>query len=195
MNWGEMFNFLKSRGPKDPNTPSAAPAPVTTPNSTPRHSDVRRELIRVVLKDTLRLHGVPFGWLGCEVIIVARSPSEEELHIQLVLMKWNERLLRYASALQRQLLLGLDRFDPSVDHSKYIFSWRFAPDCGCPFAFMPDTKSWHQNALPQVEEEPVSVLDRRRTSRPPKATPLDPITPAPAIEPSNFAPTQMTPLR
>ena len=187
-----MFKFLKSKRPKDEGT---LPAPVSVlPDSSSQHSDVRRELVRVVLKDTLRLHGVPFGLLACEVIIVARAPGEDELHIQLVMMKWNEQLLRYASALQQQLLLGLDRFDPSIDHSRYIFSWRLSPDCGCPFTFMPDPKSWRQSAMPQLEAAPVSVLDRRHTRRVPKAVPPDRSPPLASAEPSNFAPTQMTPL-
>lgn len=189
-----MFDFLKRRRPNDQGTPSAAPVSIT-PKGTPQRSDVRRDLIRVVLKETLRLHGIPVGWIGCEVIIVARAPREEQLHIQLVLIRWDEQLLRYAAALQQQLLLGLDRFDPSVDHSKYIFSWRFAPDCGCPFPLMPDPTSWRQNALPQVEEAPVSVLDRRRSRRPPKPSQRKPSPFVPATEPSNFPPTQMSPLR
>lgn len=187
-----MFRFLKSKRPENE---SAPPAPVSSlPDSSSQHSDVRRELIRVVLKDTLRLHGVPFGLLACEVIIVARTPGEDELHIQLVMLKWNEQLLRYASALQQQLRLGLDRFDPSTDHSRYIFSWRMSPDCGCPFPFMPDPKSWRQSTMPQVEAAPVSVLDRRHTRRAPKAVWPDPLPPLANAEPSNFAPTQMTPL-
>lgn len=187
-----MFRFLKSKRPKDESAPLA---PVSVlPDSSTQHSDVRRELIRVVLKDTLRLHGVPFGLLACEVIIVARAPGEEELHIQLVIMKWNEQLLRYASALQQQLRLGLDRFDPSIDHSRYIFSWRLSPNCGCPFPFMPDPKSWRQNTPAQTEEAPVSVLDRRHTRRVPKAVPPDPLRPLASAELSNFVPTQMTPL-
>lgn len=186
-----MFEFLKSKRPKDESAPSA---PISVlPDSSSQHNDVRRELIRVVLKDTLRLHGVPFGLLACEVIIVARAPGEDELHIQLVMMKWNEQLLRYASALQQQLRLGLDRFDPSIDHSRYIFSWRLSPDCGCPFPFMPDPRSWRQNATAQVDPTPNSVLDRRHTRRPAKAAPPDTMLP-PSTEPSNFAPTQMTPL-
>jgi hypothetical protein len=81
-------------------------------------------------------------------------------------MKWNESLMRYALALQQQLLSGLDRFDPSVDHSKYVISWRFAPDCGCPFSVMPNPKVWLQKAPPpQVAEEAPSILDRRKTRR------------------------------
>ncbi len=187
-----MFKFLKSRRPKDEREPAAQVS--LLPDRSTQHSDVRRELIRVVLKDTLRLHGVPFGLLACEVIVVARASGEEELHVQLVIMKWNEQLLRYATALQQQLHLGLDRFDPSIDHSKYIFSWRLSPDCGCPFPLMPDPKTWRQSAMPQVELAPVSVLDRRHTRRVPKAAALEPLAPLTSAELSNFAPTQMTPL-
>lgn len=190
-----MFDFLKSRRLKNEHPPSVAPIPVSS-SSNQQHSNVRRELIRVVLKDTLRLHGIPLGWLACEVITIARAPGKEELHIQLVVMKWDEQLLRYASALQQQLLLGLDRFDPSVDHSRYIVSWRFAPDCGCPFTRMPNPTFWHKGAMRQADEEPVPVLDRRRTRRPANAPRLNA---SPSDEPptqlANFAPTQTATLR
>ena len=187
-----MFQFLKKKSPENAPPPSVSPVSLTPHNSQQR-SDVRRELIRVVLKDTLRLHGIPFGWLACEVIIVARAPGEEELHIQLVVMKWNDQLLRYALALQRQLLLGLDRFDPSVDHSKYIVAWRFSPDCGSPFPLMPAPSIWLQSTLPLTKEVPVSVLDRRRTQRPENASVLPPSSFAPKDR-TEFAPTQLFPL-
>jgi hypothetical protein len=188
-----MFDFLRKKSPKTEPPPSVAPVS-STANSSQEHNNVRRELIRVVLKDTLRLHGIPFGWLACEVISIARAPGDEDLHIQLVIVKWNEKLLRYAPTLQQQLLLGLDRFDPSVDHSKYIVSWRFSPDCGCPFVTMPDPKVWLQGALPAANEEPVSVLDRRHTRRPANTPSLKPSPSNAHHESPDFLPTQIGPL-
>ena len=189
-----MFSFLKKTALKTEPPSSVTPVSVS-PNNTQQHHNIRRELIRVVLKDTLRLHGIPFGWLACEVIIIARAPGEKDLNIQLVIMKWNEKLLRFAPALQQQLLLGLDRFEPTVDHSKYMVSWRFSPDCGCPFTNMPDPKVWIKNTRTQVEAEPISVLDRRQTRRPPNK----PIVSAPSSEPydrsTDFSPTQISPLQ
>jgi hypothetical protein len=187
-----MFDFLKSKRSKNKHAPSAA---LTTSTPTQQRNDVRRELVRVVLKDTLRHHGIPFGWLACEVIITARAPGEETLNIQLVVMKWNELLLRYACALQQQLLLGLDRFDPSVDHSKYIVSWRFSPDSGCPLAVMPDKTVWLPSTLPQVEEEPLPILDRRHKTRPPNGPKFDLPPPAKPVRPPSFSPTEVLPLR
>jgi hypothetical protein len=161
----QMFKSSKSASLREGFAPTGAPESVNS-QSTRAHTDIKRELIRVVLKDTLRQHGIPFDWLACEVIIIRRGPVAEELHIQLVVMKWNESLMRYAMALQQQLLKGLDRFDPSVDHSQYVVSWRFAPDCGCPFNVMPNPKAWLQKAPPPFVDEAPSILDRRKTRRP-----------------------------
>lgn len=188
-----MFDFLKNKRPANPS--SVAPVSVSpSSNSTSHSNDVRRELVRVVLKDTLRQHGIPLDWLACEVIVVARSLDREQLHIQLVMKKWNEQLLRYAVPLQEQLLLGLDRFDPEVDHSKYVVSWRFSSQCGSPYRVMPEPDSWLQAAQPKPPQAVDSVLDRRRNPRPSKAAPAKP---APARQPSADAPfdaTQIAPL-
>lgn len=184
-----MLEFLKK---KPPQRMDASPMQPIAP---PPHTDLRRELIRVVLKDTLRRHGIPFHWLACEVII-PRTPSEEEPHIQLVILKWHDQLLLYAPALQQQLLLGLDRFDPSVDHSHYMVSWRLAPDCGSPAREMPAPGFWLEHPGSPALDSPLSLLDRRKTPRQAKksAVVAEPApTQAPATDRS--PPTLMTPLR
>lgn len=159
-----MLSFLKPKRPENKLQNTAPPVSVA-PDSSQQQGSLHRELIRVVLKDTLRLQGIPLSWLACEVIVIARAPGQEYLHIQIIIMKWNEQLLRYAPALQQQLLLGLDRFDPSVDHSKYIVSWRFAPNCASPFTQMPHPGVWIQSTAIPAAEEPFSVLDRRHARR------------------------------
>jgi hypothetical protein len=188
-----MFDFLRKKRQKNELRSSVAPSSVTT-SSTLQRSNIRRELIRVVLKDTLRLHGIPFDWLACEVIIIPIAHGEEELRIQLVVLKWKEHLLRYAPVLQQQLLLGLDRFDPAVDHSKYIVSWRFSPDCGYPFSRMPDPKFWLKSAVPPAFEEPESVLDRRHTRRLPATRQSHSSAAGSMDQSSDFLPTHHIPL-
>jgi hypothetical protein len=188
-----MFDFLRNKRQKNELRASVAPSSVAG-SSTLQRSNIRRELIRVVLKDTLRLHGIPFDWLACEVIIIPIAHGEEELRIQIVVLKWKEHLLRYAPALQQQLLLGLDRFDPSVDHSKYIVSWRFSPDCGYPFSRMPDPKFWLKSTAPPAFEEPESVLDRRHTRRLPVIRPSHPSSAGSMDQSDGFLPTHHIPL-
>jgi hypothetical protein len=130
---------------------------------------------------------------------VSVSPDKsggEELFVQLVIMKWNEALLRFAPALQQQLMLGLDRFDPAVDHSGYVVCWRFAAECECPFTQMPAPQFWSKAAE-------VSTSAAFQPPVPPTAPqaiePAKPKFDLPPSEldnmPSGFAPTEPTPLR
>lgn len=176
-----MFNFFRQSVSTDATDSRPVPHPATppAPPSTQSHADIQRELVRAVLKDTLRRHGIPTEWLGCEVTTVANRNQSEELHIQLVLLQWHELLLRYARALELQLLRGLDRFEPHIDHAKKCtIAWRLSPDCGSPFTVMPPPVVWAHEAQPPPEpppvaEEPPSVLDRRQKKRPPKGSPDD----------------------
>jgi hypothetical protein len=201
-----MFKFLRSGASKDASDSvlrsESIPVPETVaPQSSRTHSDFRHELVRVVLKDTLRRRGIPYDWLSCEVIVVPRGVKHEELHIQLTLLKWSELFLRYAPALEYQLLQGLDRFEPAVDHSGYIISWRFSPDCGCPFTVMPPPMIWAHAEAPVAEpEEAPSILDRRKARRPPKkpvsdvVASVEPPKPAPTDD-GEFERTRLSPLR
>lgn len=189
-----MFSFLRPNAPREATDSRPAPHSVAphsvAPHSVRPHADIQRELVRVVLKDTLRRHGIPFEWLSCEVIAIPHGRNNDEIHIQLMLMQWHELFLRYATALEHQLRVGLDRFEPSVDHSKHIISWRFSPDCGCPFSVLPPPLVWAHDAPPEpVVAEPPSVLDRRRAKRPPKPSAADAGAAATSTTPRPTAPT------
>jgi hypothetical protein len=186
-----MFDFLRGKRPGN----QTGSAPVTVTTGTGNHnSDVRRELIRVVLKDTLRQHGIPLDWLACEVIVIPRAPDKETLHIQLVLMRWNDQLMRYALALQQQLLIGLDRFDPEIDHSGYVISWRFSPKFVNPFPVLPEPSHWLEAVPPKAAATPVSVLDRRKARRPAKAPATAPAAATARSTPTSYEPTRIAPL-
>ncbi|MBK6294996.1 MAG: hypothetical protein IPF55_12525 [Rhodoferax sp.] len=190
-----MFGFFKSKAPKADTAMAKPAASAPPPVSTRQHAHIQRELVRVVLKDTLRQHGIPVGWVGCEVSAAPKWVSDEDMFVQLVILKWNEALLRYAPALERQLLLDLDRFDPTVNHSRYVVSWRFAPDCGCPSVDMPDPSVWLKAAHPTPPPEPVAILDRRRSKRVKRTEKFDLPNSSYDNLPQNFAPTEPSPLR
>ena len=116
-----------------------------------QHSEVQRELVGMVLKDTMRLHGVPSQWLGCEVNHITRYGSQESFVVRVVIHKWNTTLLRYLPALENQLRLGLDRYEPGVDHSGFIITWQFSADCGCPHHAMPSPAIWASEVSPPTK--------------------------------------------
>lgn len=142
----KIFGFGRNKSAPSRNAPQAFDQGATTR----QHTDIQRELVRVVLKDTLRQHGIPGAWLTCEVTALTGLARGDDILVRLVVLKWHEPLLKFLPALQQQLIVGLDRFEPSVDHSKYVVSWQFAPDCGCPHAQLPDAKFWTMEDIPNA---------------------------------------------
>jgi hypothetical protein len=147
-----LMKFFGLRPAGQANAPESRPA--TEPSMTTQsHTNVQRELIRVVLKATLRQHGIPTGWISCDVAVVARrSGGKKTLYVHLIVQHWNQALMNFAPELQHQLMQALDQFEPNVDHSNYIVSWRFSPECGCPYTRMPDPMFWLQDAEPIAKQ-------------------------------------------
>ena len=144
-----MFKFLGFGRSKS--VPAVASRPIVEAFPTTRqHSDIQRELVHVVFKDTLRQSGIPASWLGCDVTVLSSRTRGEELFVRLMVLKWDERLLPFLPVLQKLLVTGLDRFEPSIDHSAYVMSWQFASDCGCPHKALPPASTW-------VAQEPASA--------------------------------------
>lgn len=178
-----MFDFFRSsrekairpdRQPANaPNSVSAASGPSSSPQQTATH----RELVRVVLRDTLRLNGIPADWISGEVLARAQTDQAGAQQIQLVIHHWHEGLLRYAPMLQQHLLQGLQRFDPVANHAGHQVVWKFAPELGYPLDAFPPAAYWTQPAAADQQkfDLPPSTRDFRGSD--------------------DFAPTEPSPLR
>ena len=132
------------------------------PDSMPGYS-TRRELVHVALSDIRRRHGIPTAWLDCEVTVMPGRDGEPQLLVQLLILQWDERLLKYSLAIQRQLTVQLIRLDPASPQWCQGVVWRYAPGATSPFMSMPDPKVWgvHPSEPPAKHD----VLDRRVSSR------------------------------
>ena len=150
----KMFEFLKiGRKQQDRGSGSAVEAhsqPASSvPQSIKQHTATQRELVRVVLRDTLRLNGIPPEWVGCETLMRSRKTGDVVLLIQLLIHQWHEGLLHYAPLIQQQLLQALQHFDPATDHSQHTVVWKFSPACKCPHTAMPDPSYWAEATTQQ----------------------------------------------
>lgn len=167
-----MFGFFKKRLPVAP-SPAHSVSPKSSSVSTYKSStisvsknDLRLELVRTVLKDTMRAHGLPADWLRAELTVPTGDTANGSLHIRIIMTKWNGSLLKYTMALERLILTGMDRYDPAVDHSGYTVSWQFAKNCVCPFPTLPPPESWlkKKNPAPKMAATE-DVFDRRTQAR------------------------------
>jgi len=140
-----MFDFFKKVTKSSADDLSGKGAS-THFHSTRREGLQPLELANLVLSDTVNRNGIPKGWLQVEFLTLDPQLEGVEVHLQLVMRRWSEQLLRYSAALQQQFLAGLDHFEPNVDHSNFVISWRFEEGCAMPSALIPEGVAWYVSA-------------------------------------------------
>lgn len=133
-----------------------------SPDPTPGDS-LRREMVQIALSDIRRRHGIPAAWLDCEVMVLPNRSGDSRMLVQLLILHWDERLLKYSLAIQRQLTVHLMRLDPASSQWLQGVVWQYAHGATSPFMSMPDPKVWAvQPSEPPAKHD---VLDRRLFSR------------------------------
>lgn len=143
--------------------------PATRPAADEFPSATQREMVRLTLHTLLKRHGLPAGSVGAELTAFSTPSEPEALLLQLVILKWHEGFVRYAPALQNELLEGVKRFDPTATGGKYVIVWRYATGAGQPELQLPDASYWSQ---PEGHKGPSSAPVAHPFSATPKAPPL-----------------------
>ncbi len=157
-----MFElFRSSRSPASHSLSADSPSTLGASNHSQNPINYR-DLVRMVLRDTLRLNGIPIDWIGCEVIARPHTGQAPNFQINLVVYTWHEGLLRYAPLLKQQILQGLQHFDPANNHNSHVMAWVFAPTCGFPHTRMPGPAYWRVSAELGKFDLPPSRNDLRR---------------------------------
>jgi hypothetical protein len=103
---------------------------------------VRKELVRVSARDTLLHTGIPSGWVRADPLTTAAPGREPGVHVRLVVLHWDPRLMIHAVALQQNLEKRIHSMDPLAGQWLMGVSWQFsmADDSTCPP--LPHPGSW-----------------------------------------------------
>lgn len=134
-------------GPRSHSHPSTQGA-ASSPQS------VRKELVRVAARDTLHHNGIPADWIRVEPLTMAAPSREPGVHVRLVVLHWDPRLMLHAISLQDNLAKRIVVLDPLCERWLMGVSWQFdlKHDPGLPP--LPHPGSW--TAPPPKVEEPVA---------------------------------------
>src|SRR4051812_39270228 len=79
--------------------PMSVPASTRSPMSQENAS--RRELLRLVLRDTLNRTGIPSSWLGADLLAATSRGREPGIHVRLLLKHWDPRLMLHGIAFEQ----------------------------------------------------------------------------------------------
>src|SRR5262245_6229119 len=59
-----------------------------------------RELVQVILRYTMRKHGIPSDWIECRILSAVTRTGRRGLHVNFVVKQAHERLLPYVFQFQ-----------------------------------------------------------------------------------------------
>lgn len=102
----------------------------------------RRELLRLVLRDTLNRTGIPTSWVGADLLAATSRGREPGIHVRLLLKHWDPRLMLHGIAFESAFKKRVLTLDPLADRWLLGISWQFVlPDeSNCPA--MPHPGVW-----------------------------------------------------
>jgi hypothetical protein len=113
----------------------------------------RRELVQVILRDTMRKLSIPSDWIECRILSAVTRSGRRGLHVNFVVRQAHDRLLPYVFSFQDNFERELARFEPRCRDWLLSLGWEFA---GVKSVNMPDPKKWNPAAaapLQPVEAE------------------------------------------
>jgi hypothetical protein len=102
----------------------------------------RRELVQVVLRDTMRKHGIPSDWIDCRTLSAMTRQHKSGVHAQFLVRKGDDQLLNYVHAFQESFWQEIGKFDPQADQWLFSVAWQFHGKATRGFSPMPDPGAW-----------------------------------------------------
>jgi hypothetical protein len=99
---------------------------MNTPLAPPPDDELRlrKQLLGVVLRDTMRRNGVPPEWIGGETKLVAQPDGEPKLELQLSVECDEPRFLTYLTAFQADFRRRLMEIEPAASAWFSALTWR-----------------------------------------------------------------------
>lgn len=126
---------------------------------------IRRDMLRVVLRDMLTRSGIPPAWIEIHPLAATSSSKQTGVHARFLVKHWSPLVLMNAPGLERLFIERLLALDPLADEWVMGLSWQLELPADNDIAPLPKPGTW--SLIPIV---PGSV----RTH-----APLRPVQPAP----------------
>jgi hypothetical protein len=117
----------KDKDGNGPGGPASSQFYESEPSSGDEHSRnaPRRELVQVMLRDTMRKHGIPSDWIECRVLSTVSRSGRAGLHVNFVVKSAHQQMLGYVFAFQDSFERELARFEPRARDWLLSLAWEF----------------------------------------------------------------------
>ena len=106
----------------------------------------RRELVHVVLRDTMRKLAIPSDWIDCRILSVVTRRHKAGIHVQFIVRHGEEKLLPYVRAFQDTFWSELEKFEAKPRDWLFSVAWQFEGDRASGSTVLP--AGWEEDTLP-----------------------------------------------
>ena len=145
----KLFGRRKDAGPSVLSSQFVeSESPGTSLEQTKSRNGPRRELVRVVLRETMASHGIPSDWIECRTLSVLTRQHKSGMHVQFLVRKGDQQLLRWVHAFQESFWDKVYKADPSVREWLFSVGWEFYGKAVQGFNAMPSTNAWDADTQP-----------------------------------------------
>ena len=125
---------------------------------------VRKDLLKLVLRETLTRNGIPLAWLSADLLRTSSPKREQGLHVRFLVRVWEPRLLVCGPAVEREFLQRLLLLDPQSANWLMGFSWQFTLPETHACQPLPPPGSWNAPREPLVpalapETKPGDIIE------------------------------------
>lgn len=105
-------------------------------------SSVRKDLLKLVLRETLTRNGIPPTWLAADMLRTTSAKREPGLHVRFLVRHWDPRLMLHGVAMEREFANRLLLLDPMAQSWLMGFSWQFVLDDTSECPALPHPTTW-----------------------------------------------------
>jgi len=128
-----------------------AAGPSTRGPSSPQ--GIRKELVRVSVRDTLLHNGIPTAWVRADPLTTSAPGRQTGVHVRLVVQHWDVRLMQCAVALQEHVEKRILALDPAAESWLMGLSWQFDLEDVSQCPPLPHPGSWTSPAAAPRSEQ------------------------------------------
>jgi hypothetical protein len=107
----------------------------------------RRELVKLVLRESMRRHAVPSDWIECRMLPVVTRKRKTGVHVQLIVKQGQASLLNYIPAFQSSLMAEIEKYDPRAWDWLLSISWQFAGITASSGGQLPGAAGWNTRPI------------------------------------------------
>jgi hypothetical protein len=138
--------------------PAQSQFPPSQTAAAPTSQTARKDLLRLVLRETLQRNGIPTRWIGAEVLRATSRNREPGVHLRFLIREWDPRLLEHGVAIEENYRKRLLAMDPEAAQWLMGISWQFALEDSSQCPALPHPGWW--TAQPHKSYQAAEAKDR-----------------------------------